>query len=150
MSVKTQLLSYLRQFEVTVPSLGGKGGRKSKSPSFEEALQVTRRRSQLFFWICVAVLIALFATTLTVGIVYFESLKADAGTLQAIFGATAGSTVILLIRFGREHTRADFLIVALGELRGIDEKGFARLVASLARRWYGLKDAPAKPSTSGN
>ena len=47
----------------------------------------------------------------------------------------------MLVSLSREQTRAELIMVALGELRDIDERGFAKLVATLAQKWYGVGSA---------
>ena len=68
----------------------------------------------------------------------FQLRAAPAKDPASTFGGTTATTLAVMMHFGREQIRADFLIAAMEEMQVSDPKAFNELVKSLARKWYKL------------
>jgi hypothetical protein len=123
---------------------------KPRAPNFAGQLERARVRSRTGFWICVVMLLVLFAAALVVSLVYFDQLVLlGAGGMTAasgVFGASAASCVTLMMRWSRETGRADLLLVLLHDLRARKPDEFDHIVSKLAHEWYGLTPDAAKPA----
>ena len=147
MSLRKQLIGYLTvALDTRIPLLGATG--RQLGSDFESGLDGVRRRNRVGFWLVVVVLIALMVLQATTGLFAAGSRGGiDANGFHAIFGVGVGGLVMMLLRLAREATRADFVLVAIQELRRVDERQFVSLVAELARKWYGIGPGPTPART---
>jgi hypothetical protein len=133
-AVHAAMESFLRSGNFTARDfeLGGR-------PSFATKLEAARRRNRAGFWISVGVLLTLFGVVLFVSYRDFDQLLRLGPTkVTSVFGVSAGGIVTLMLRLFRESSRAEYLLVVLGELRDVDPKEFVKVARALAKKWYGL------------
>lgn len=137
-SVNRALRLYLTQPPLDSDDTMQGGGRRGAT--FAEQLESARRRSRAGFWICVAMVILLFLVVLRRTYEEFGQLsRLPSGTVTSVFGVSATGAVLMMARFSREVSRAEFLLVLLVELRERDPDGFVSLLRRLCNKWYGLK-----------
>ena len=118
-----------------VPTLGPK-----ESAGFPAQVQAIRQQSQRYFWTCVVLMIVQFTVLLVAGSLAICGVAgARPEWVSVAFGGTAATTLGVMMRFGREQIRADFLLAAMEELQASDPRAFTELVQSLARKWYKLE-----------
>jgi hypothetical protein len=133
-SVRAVLDSYLTSENFTASDfdLGGGSG-------FATKLEAARRRNRVGFWISVVVLLVLFIVVLSVSYRDFDQLiRVGPTKVTGVFGISTGGIVTLMLHLFREASRADYLLVLLGELRDLDPKEFVKVARAIAKKWYGL------------
>lgn len=118
---------------------------------FDTQLERARSRARVGFWICFVMLVVLFVSVVFVSLRSFDQLVALGATgvagASGLFGASAAACVQMMMRWSREGSRAEILLVFLRDLRKRKPAEFDHIVVLLAREWYGLAPVDEKKAT---
>jgi hypothetical protein len=119
----------------TQANLADLGGAKAKASPLDleklgPQLQEVVRRNNIFFVLCVAMILVLFAANITIVLLHHDNLKLVAGT-SGIFGISAAGLIVLMTKLWREKVATELV---LGLLPALEPAIFRTVITTLIHR----------------
>jgi hypothetical protein len=107
----TSLAKVLEEYrDEDAAPLGEVKPRRLNRAKMKEGLEEVRRVNTRFFWVCVGMILVLFAATLLVVLTHLQT----PGTVQvamAAFGVSAAGLIQLMFRLWREKNRTEIVLL---------------------------------------